>query len=154
VQTVVHDCFAQMDLDAMVYPSGNIPPGVLTAPPEPTVNDRGLNWTAISSRGFAAMTVPAGFTTVVYDRGDRTARCWRRFRAALPVGMDILGLPFSEADGVRDRRGLRGGDPASKAAAGVRTARVSGAGGAASTCGAARGGSSVSSSRWILRLEG
>ena len=54
----------------MVYPSGNIPPGILTPnPPEPTVNDRGLNWTTISSRGFPAMTVPAGFTTRVHDRG-------------------------------------------------------------------------------------
>jgi amidase len=95
VQTVVHDCFAQMDLDAIVYPSGNIPPGVLTAPPEPTVNDRGLNWTAISSRGFAAITVPAGFTTIVYDRGPDGALL-APIPAALPVGMDILGLPFSE----------------------------------------------------------
>ena len=48
MQTVVFQCFAELDLDAVVYPSGNIPPGVLTAPPEPTVNDRGLNWTTIS----------------------------------------------------------------------------------------------------------
>jgi Asp-tRNA(Asn)/Glu-tRNA(Gln) amidotransferase A subunit family amidase len=84
-----------MDLDAVVYPSGNIPPGILTAPPEPTVNDRGLNWTTISGRGFAAMTVPAGFTTEVYDRGaDGTLLPPKP--AALPVGIDFLGLPFSE----------------------------------------------------------
>lgn len=95
VQTVVFDCFAQMDLDAVVYPSGNIPPGILTSPPEPTVNDRGLNWTTISSRGFAAMTVPAGFTTHVYDRGlDGTLL--PAIPAVLPVGIDFLGLPFTE----------------------------------------------------------
>jgi amidase len=95
VQTVVYDCFARMDLDAVVYPSGNIPPGVLTAPPEPTVNDRGLNWTTISSRGFAAMTVPAGFTTKVYDRGA-DGQLLPPIPAVLPVGIDFLGLPFTE----------------------------------------------------------
>lgn len=95
VQTVVHDCFAQMDLDAVVYPSGNIPPGILTSPAEPTVNDRGLNWTTISSRGFAALTVPAGFTTHVYDRGE-DGQLLSPIPAALPVGIDFLGLPFTE----------------------------------------------------------
>ena len=95
VQSVVHQCFAEKDLDAVVYPSGNIPPGVLTAPPEPTVNDRGLNWTTISSRGFAAMTVPAGFTTQVYDRGAGGELLAPK-PAALPVGIDFLGLPFTE----------------------------------------------------------
>src|SRR4030095_8817019 len=84
-----------MDLDAVVYPSGNIPPGILTSPPEPTVNDRGLNWTAISSRGFAALTVPAGFTTKVYDRGA-DGQLLPPIPAALPVGIDFLGLPFTE----------------------------------------------------------
>src|SRR5258705_4042648 len=95
VQTVVFDCFARMDLDAVVYPSGNIPPGILTSPPEPTVNDRGLNWTTISSRGFAALTVPAGFTTQVHDRGLDGAPL-PAGPAALPVGIDFLGAPFSE----------------------------------------------------------
>ena len=95
VQTVVFDCFAQMNLDAVVYPSGNIPPGILTSPPEPTVNDRGLNWTTISSRGFAAMTVPAGFTTHVYDR-DLNGALLPPIPAVLPVGIDFLGLPFTE----------------------------------------------------------
>lgn len=95
VQTVVYQCFAEKDLDAVVYPSGNIPPGVLTAPAEPTVNDRGLNWTTISSRGFAAMTVPAGFTTEVYDRGPGGVLLAPK-HLALPVGIDFLGLPFTE----------------------------------------------------------
>ena len=97
LQTVVFQCFAQQDLDAVVYPTGNIPPAIMTAPEEPTVNDRspGL-WTYINSRGFPAMTVPAGFTTKVYDRGpDRELLPAKA--AALPVGIDFLGLPFSEA---------------------------------------------------------
>jgi len=96
VQTVVYDCFASMQLDAVVYPSGNIPPGILTSPPEPTVNDRGLNWTTISSRGFPAMTVPAGYTTVVYDR-DLDGQLLPAKPAVLPVGVDFLALPFNEA---------------------------------------------------------
>ena len=95
VQTVVFQCFAEKGLDAVVYPSGNIPPGILTAPAEPTINDRGLNWTTISSRGFAAMTVPAGFTTEVYDRGAGGVLLAPK-HLALPVGIDFLGLPFTE----------------------------------------------------------
>jgi Asp-tRNA(Asn)/Glu-tRNA(Gln) amidotransferase A subunit family amidase len=96
LQTVVFQCFAQMALDAVVYPTGNIPPGILTAPEEPVVNDRspGL-WTYINSRGFPAMTVPAGFTTQVYDRGA-DGKLLPPKPAALPVGIDFLGLPFSE----------------------------------------------------------
>ncbi|CAA9476427.1 MAG: hypothetical protein AVDCRST_MAG67-500 [uncultured Solirubrobacteraceae bacterium] len=97
LQTVVFQCFAQKDLDAVVYPTGNVPPAIMTSPEEPTVNDRspGL-WTYINSRGFPAMTVPAGFTTKVYDRGpDRELLAAKA--AALPVGIDFLGLPFSEA---------------------------------------------------------
>jgi Asp-tRNA(Asn)/Glu-tRNA(Gln) amidotransferase A subunit family amidase len=96
LQTVVFQCFAQMDLDAVVYPTGNVPPAILTAPQEPTVNDRSSGlWTYINSRGFPAMTVPAGFTTQVYDRGSDGALLPPK-PAALPVGVDFLGLPFSE----------------------------------------------------------
>ncbi|MDX6677188.1 MAG: amidase, partial [Solirubrobacteraceae bacterium] len=96
LQTVVFQCFAQMGLDAVVYPTGNIPPGLLTSPEEPTVNDRSAGlWTYINSRGFPAMTVPAGFTTKVYDRGADGALLPAK-PAALPVGIDFLGLPFSE----------------------------------------------------------
>ena len=94
-QTVVYDCFAQMGLDAVVSPTGNIPPGILTAPEEPSVNDRGLTWDGISSKGFPAMTVPAGFTTQVYDRGQDGSLLPPK-AAKLPVGIQLLALPFNE----------------------------------------------------------
>jgi hypothetical protein len=60
------------------------------------VNDRSSGlWTYINSRGFPAMTVPAGFTTQVYDR-DENGALLPPIPAALPVGLDFLGLPFSE----------------------------------------------------------
>jgi Asp-tRNA(Asn)/Glu-tRNA(Gln) amidotransferase A subunit family amidase len=94
-QTVVFDCFAQMGLDAVVSPTGNVPPGILTAPEEPSVNDRGIVWDSISSKGFPAMTVPSGFTTQVYDRGQDGALLPPK-AAKLPVGIQLLGLPFNE----------------------------------------------------------
>jgi Asp-tRNA(Asn)/Glu-tRNA(Gln) amidotransferase A subunit family amidase len=96
LRTAIFKCFADMNLDAVVYPTGSVPPAILTAPREPTVNDRGSTiWTQINSRGFPAMTVPAGFTTVVYDR-DASSNLLPAKAAKLPVGIDFLGLPFSE----------------------------------------------------------
>jgi amidase len=94
-QTVVHACFAQLDLDAVVSPTGNVPPGVLTSPEEPSLNDRGIVWSGFSAQGFPAMTVPSGFTTQVYDR-DASGALLPPKAAALPVGVQFLGLPFSE----------------------------------------------------------
>jgi Asp-tRNA(Asn)/Glu-tRNA(Gln) amidotransferase A subunit family amidase len=101
MQQVIFLCFAELDLDAVVYPTGNIPNRIMTNPPEPSKNDRGNIWTQINARGFPAMTVPAGFTTQVYDRAfDDTSPDGTRLLdpvpVALPVGMDILALPFDE----------------------------------------------------------
>jgi amidase len=41
------------------------------------------------------MTVPAGFTTRVYDRGT-DGQLLPPKPAKLPVGIDFLGLPFAE----------------------------------------------------------
>jgi Asp-tRNA(Asn)/Glu-tRNA(Gln) amidotransferase A subunit family amidase len=94
-QTVIFDCFATMDLDAVVSPTGNIPPGILTSPEEPSVNDRGITWTNMSSKGFPAMSVPAGFTSLVYDRAEDGSLLPPK-PAVLPVGIQFLGLPFAE----------------------------------------------------------
>lgn len=97
LQTVMFQCFAEKKLDAVVYPTGNVPPAILTAPQEPTVNDRSSGlWTYINSRGFPALTVPAGFTTVVYDRAT-DGSLLPPIPSHLPVGIDFLGLPFTEA---------------------------------------------------------
>ena len=102
LQQIVLQCMALQNLDAVTYPTGNIPAPKLGAPTEPTVNGRSaLAWTLLGANGFPAMTVPAGFTTQVYDRVvDATAAGGTRLSdpvaAKLPVGIDFLGRPYSE----------------------------------------------------------
>jgi len=102
LQQVVLQCMALQNLDAVTYPTGNVPAPKLGAPTEPTVNGRSaLAWTLLGANGFPAMTVPAGFTTVVYDRiADATVAGGTRLSdavsARLPVGIDFLGRPYSE----------------------------------------------------------
>jgi len=122
VQQVLLAAYADMNLDAVVYPTCNIPPPKLGAPAEPTINGRGGSlWSGPGlTQGFPVITVQAGFTTVVYDRiRDPSAPPpppgWTRGSggrggagdqeptvlvgptpAVLPVGMDISGRPFSE----------------------------------------------------------
>lgn len=95
-QMAVYNCFAEKNLDAVVYPSSTVPPGIATSPEEPSVNDRSGNWTTISRHGFPTMTVPAGFTTHIYDRSPDTGELLPPVPAVMPVGMDVLGLPFTE----------------------------------------------------------
>ena len=103
VQQVVLQCMAKAGVDVLVYPTGNIPPPLLGAPTEPDRNGRShLAWTLLGQQGFPAMSVPAGFTTHVYDRvPDPAAEGGTRLvgpvPAALPVGVDFLARPFDEA---------------------------------------------------------
>jgi Asp-tRNA(Asn)/Glu-tRNA(Gln) amidotransferase A subunit family amidase len=57
-----------------------------------------VGWSLIGQQGFPVMTVPAGFTTEVWDRvrdGGLT-RLIGPIAARLPVGVDFYARPFGE----------------------------------------------------------
>jgi Asp-tRNA(Asn)/Glu-tRNA(Gln) amidotransferase A subunit family amidase len=93
-QQVMLQCMAEQNLDALVYPTTNLPPPRLGSPDEPVINGRSDAWNAFGQQGFPAITVPAGFTTAVYETVD--GRFIGPVPARLPVGMDIVAKPFAE----------------------------------------------------------
>ena len=104
-QQVVLQCMAQDNLDAMVSPAGNIPAYILGAPIEPQLGGAttgaGSIWGLLGQYGFSTLSVPAGFTTHVYDRVHDAAapggtRLVGPVPAKLPVGIMFFGRPFSE----------------------------------------------------------
>ena len=102
LQQIVLQCMAQQNLQAVTYPTGNVPAPKLGAPAEPSVNGRSpLAWTLLGANGFPAISVPAGFTTEVYDRipdpkSPKATLMVGPVKARLPVNIDFLGRPFSE----------------------------------------------------------
>jgi Asp-tRNA(Asn)/Glu-tRNA(Gln) amidotransferase A subunit family amidase len=101
-QQVVLQCMGQDNLDALVSPAGNIPAYILGAPIEPPLAGRTNSvWGLLGQHGFPTLSVPAGFTTHVFDRirvaaagGD--TRLAGPVPAKLPVGIMFVGRPFAE----------------------------------------------------------
>jgi Asp-tRNA(Asn)/Glu-tRNA(Gln) amidotransferase A subunit family amidase len=101
LQNIFLQCMQEQRLDALVSPMSTVPPRKLTAPREPNANGRSpIGWSLIGQQGFPAITVPAGFTTEIWDR-VRDARGSTRLvgpvQATLPVGVDFIARPFDEA---------------------------------------------------------
>jgi Asp-tRNA(Asn)/Glu-tRNA(Gln) amidotransferase A subunit family amidase len=102
VQQIVLQAMEDMHLDAMICPTGNIPPYLLGRPLEPTLNGRGPSiWSFLGTQGFPELGVPSGWTTKVYDRvRDASAPGGTRLHdpipARLPLSVMFFGRPFSE----------------------------------------------------------
>src|SRR5215831_3736021 len=101
-QQVVLQCMSQEDLDALVSPAGNIPAYILGAPVEPPLAGRTNSvWGLLGQHGFPTLSVPAGFTTHVFDRvRDAAAPGGTRLvgpvPAKLPLGVMFFARPFAE----------------------------------------------------------
>ena len=114
IQQIVMQAMADLNLDAVVSPTGLLPPRKINTPRDPNFNGIGNYgmWTFMGVQGLPAITVPAGFTTQVWDRvldpktpmptgeSEDTSKLHMTLvgpvDAKLPVGMDLMGRPFSE----------------------------------------------------------
>lgn len=117
IRHIVLHAMADLRLDALLSPTNNIPPPKLGSPNVPRKNGRPLVWSFLGAQGFPTLTVPAGFTTHVYDRvldpdsppvpstswwaqpgeTEPASKLVGPVPAVLPVGLDLLARPFDEA---------------------------------------------------------
>jgi amidase len=102
LQQIVRQEMVEKGIDVLFCPTTTIPPYVLTNPTEPSVHNRPSNgFSTLGANGFPELTVPAGFTTVVYDRvranpSDNVGTLTGPIPVKLPFGILLQGLPFSE----------------------------------------------------------
>jgi len=101
LQNIFLQCMQEQRLDALASPMSTLPPRKLTSPREPNANGRSpIGWSLIGQQGFPAITVPAGFTTEIWDRvrdANGGTHLVGPVPATLPVGVDFIARPFDEA---------------------------------------------------------
>jgi amidase len=97
IKQIVLQKIAKDGIDVFIAPTTTIPPYVLTNPTEPTVHNRPSNgYSTLGANGIPELTVPAGFTTVAYDRTRPNNVLVGPVSTMLPFGILLQAVPFGE----------------------------------------------------------